>query len=164
MHLDKEDFNVYMFLKLGLAIQLFLILPRIPALLVLILIASTYRSVVASICGLQVMPIMDLNCFYSNDKAVTNMISCTPMTIARPEYAREAFGRIVDAHLKARSSTVKVFGDMYYKELDRESVLNSQIGLLPDGQLKNKEDLANFVAETIPVKFADEEPKWRVWV
>ena len=71
------------------------------------------------------MPIMDLNCFYSNDKAITNMVSCTPMSHVKHEYAKEAFGRIVDAHLKARSATVKVFGDMYYKELDRESVLKS---------------------------------------
>ena len=27
-----------------------------------------------------------------------------------------------------------------------------------------RQDLANFVAEIIPVKFADEEPKWKVWV
>ena len=92
------------------------------------------------------------------------MISCTPMSLVKHEYAKEAFGRIVDAHLKARSATVKVFGDMYYKELDRESVLNTQLEFLPDGQLKDKEDLANFVAEIIPVKFADEEPKWKVWV
>ena len=67
MHLDKEDFNVYMFIKFGVALLPFLLLPRIPALLALILIASTYRTVVAAIYGLHVMPIMDLNCFYSND-------------------------------------------------------------------------------------------------
>ena len=86
------------------------------------------------------------------------------MNLVKHEYAKEAFGRITDAHLKARSATVKVFGDMYYKELDRESVLNTQLEFLPDGQLKDKEDLANFVAEIIPVKFPDEEPKWKAWV
>ena len=125
MYLDKEDFNVYMFLKFGIALLLFYVLPCIPALLLLIVGAATYRSVVASIYNLHVMPIMDLNCFYSSDKAITNMVSCTPLNFAKHEYAKEAFGRIVDAHLKARAATVKVFGDMYYKELDRESVLKS---------------------------------------
>ena len=72
MHIDKEDFGVYTFLKFGIALVIFFVLPFIHAILTLIFVAITYRSVVAKIYGLHVMPVMDLNCFYSNDKAITN--------------------------------------------------------------------------------------------
>ena len=74
MHLDKEDFNVHMFIKLGISVSFFLILPVIPALISLIIVAVAYRHVVAKMYGLHVMPIMDLNCFYSNDNAIPNII------------------------------------------------------------------------------------------
>ena len=150
MHLDKEDFNVFMFAKFGIVLLIFQALPLLYAMITLILLAITYQHVIAAIFGLHVMPSMDLSCFYSNDKAVVNIISITPLTRGEPAYSREAFGRIMDAHLKARTGIVKVCGDMYYKELPREEVLKQVITVLPDGHLKTKEDVEKFVAEILP--------------
>ena len=74
------------------------------------------------------------------------------MSEGKPEYAREAFMRIVDAHLKARSVTVNIFGDLYYKEIeDKEKLMDSRVETLPDGMMKNKEDLAAFIEEHLPI-------------
>ena len=165
MYLDIQDFNVFMWLKLYVAVLLFTYMKPLNAFIVLAIIATTYRYVVAQIYGLHVVPIMDLNCFYSNDKAIPNIISCTPMSEGKPEYAREAFMRIVDAHLKARCETVNVFGDIYYKEIfDKDKIIKNQIIELPDGKMKTKDDVAEFVAENLPIQFRDDEPKWKVWV
>ena len=91
--------------------------------------------------GLHVMPSMDLNCFMSNDKAVVNILSCTTLNYGEPKYAKEAFGRLIDAHLKARSGTVRVFGDLYYQELDKEVAYSHCFETLPDGFIKTEEDL-----------------------
>ena len=123
-----------MFLKLYGAVLLFTYLPPLNAFIWLIVIAASYRHVVAYNYGLHVMPIMDLNCFYSNDKALPNIISCTPMSRGEPAYAKEAFLRIVDAHFKARAETVNVFGDLYYREIkDRDKIIDNCILTLPDG-------------------------------
>ena len=76
MHLDKEDFNVFMFLKFGIVVAIFTSLPFWIALASIIFISVFYREVVAKFSNLHVMPIMDLNCFYSNDKATANIIFC----------------------------------------------------------------------------------------
>ena len=70
----------------------------------------------------------------------------------------------MNSHLKGHCATVKVFGDLYYKEIDKEKALKSQIVILPDGQLKNREDLAKFIAEKLPEDFSHEEPKWKCWI
>ena len=114
--------------------------------------------------GLHVMPSMDLNCFMSNDKAHVNIVSCTTLNYCKPESAREAFGRLIDAHLKARSETVRVFGDMYYRELDKKVAYDSCFEVIPDGQIKDAEDLSKFVAERIVEVFPDNVPKWKVFV
>ena len=72
----------------------------------------------------------------SNDKAPANIISATTMSEGKPDYAKAAFGRIIDAHLKARSAVVKVYGDMYYKELDKAVAYENCIEALPDGLIK----------------------------
>ena len=30
--------------------------------------------------------------------------------------------------------------------------------------MKNREDLGNFLAEKLPSKFEDKEPKWKIWI
>ena len=163
MHLDKEDFNVYMFSKFGIVLAIFLLLPLKYAILTLVILAFTYQHVIAKVYGLHVMPSMDLNCFMSNDKATVNVVSCTFMNEGRPEYARPAFARLIDAHLKARAEVVHVFGDMYYKELDKTVAFESCFETLPDGFLKTKKDVENFVAAKIVEKFPDNVPKWKVF-
>ena len=60
---------------------------------------------------------------------------------------------------------MNVFGDIYYKEIfDKEKIITNQIIELPDGKMKNKDDVAEFVAENLPIQFRDDEPKWKVWV
>ena len=73
---------------------------------------------IAKINKVHVMDIGDFNTFISGPKAPANIMSITPLSIGKPEYAKEAFMRIIKAHVKARSCIVKVLGDMYYKELD----------------------------------------------
>ena len=151
MYLDGRDFNFGMIVKFYVTVLLFHFLKPLTAFIILAIIASTYRHVVAYYYDLHVMPIMDLNCFYSNDKAIPNIMSCTPMSEGKPEYAREAFMRIVKAHLKARAVTVNLFGDLYYKEIeDRDKLLDSRLVTLPDGMMKNKEDIAAFIEEHLP--------------
>jgi len=100
---------------------------------IIVILTVGYRHVIASIYNLHVMDVMDLNCFYSNDKAPCNVMSATPVSKGHVHLTKESFSRIVRAHLKARSCIVKVLGDMYYKELDWEEVVDSQIEILPDG-------------------------------
>ena len=164
MHLDKNDFNVYMFSKFGIVLAIILLFPLKFAVLTLMIVAATYQHVVAHVYELHVMPSMDRNCFMSNDKAVANIISATTMSEGKPEYAREAFGRLIDAHMKARSEVVRVFGDMYYKEIDKAVAYEKCIETLPDGLIKNQEDLEKYVAEWLPEVFPDEMPKWKVLV
>ena len=109
------------------------------------------------------MDIGDLNTFVTNPKAVTNIMTATPLSIAIPEYTKEAFSRIVKAHVKARSRIVKVLGDYYYEELDGQECLDSQIVILPDGQLKTKEDVERFISEEIGKPLPLDRPQWRVW-
>lgn len=164
MHLDKRDFSIFMFGKFGMVVLLFLILPFKYAILTLLVVANTYQHVVARIYGLQVMPSMDLNCFMSNDQAPVNSLSCSNMNFMNTESAKEAFGRLIDLHIKARSETVRMFGDMYYRELDKKVAYEHCFEILPDGMIKTKEDLEKFVAEQVVVVFPDNVPKWKVFL
>ena len=153
-----------MFSKLGIVLVLFLILPLKYAILALLVLAYTYQHVVARMYGLHVMPSMDLNCFMSNDKAVVNICSCTTLNYGEPKYAKEAFGRLIDAHLKARAEVVRVFGDMYYRELDKEVAYEHCFETLPDGFIKTEADLQKYVGERIVEVFPDNVPKWKVFI
>ena len=135
-HIDKNDFHWSMGVKFFLVIWLYYNLSWWLATAITITFFLTYRNVIAKIYGLEVMDIGDFNTFISNPKAPANIMSITPLSIGKPEYAKEAFMRVIKAHVKARSCIVKVAGDMYYKELDGNAVADSQIILLPDGQLK----------------------------
>ena len=135
-HIDKNDFHWSMGVKFFLVIWLYYNLSWWLATVITITFFLTYRNVVAKIYGLEVMDIGDFNTFISNPKAPANIMSITPLSIGKPEYAKEAFMRVIKAHVKARSCIVKVAGDMYYKELDGNAVADSQIIVLPDGQLK----------------------------
>ena len=136
-HIDKNDFHWFMGVKFCLVIWLYYNLSWWLATAITVTFFLTYRNVIAKICGLEVMDIGDFNTFISNPKAPANIMSITPLSIGKPEYAKEAFMRVIKAHVKARSCIVKVAGDMYYKELDGNAVADSQIIVLPDGQLKN---------------------------
>ena len=135
-HIDKNDFHWSMGVKFFLFIWLYYNLSWWLATVITVTFFLTYRNVVAKIYGLEVMDIGDFNTFISNPKAPANIMSITPLSIGKPEYAKEAFMRVIKAHVKARSCIVKVAGDMYYKELDGNAVADSQIIVLPDGQLK----------------------------
>ena len=135
-HIDKNDFHWSMGVKFCLVIWLYYNLSWWLATAITVTFFLTYRNVVAKIYGLEVMDIGDFNTFISNPKAPANIMSITPLSIGKPEYAKEAFMRVIKAHVKARSCIVKVAGDMYYKELDGNAVADSQIIVLPDGQLK----------------------------
>ena len=135
-HIDKNDFHWSMGVKFFLVIWLYYNLSWWLATAITVTFFLTYRNVIAKIYGLEVMDIGDFNTFISNPKAPANIMSITPLSIGKPEYAKEAFMRVIKAHVKARSCIVKVAGDMYYKELDGNAVADSQIILLPDGQLK----------------------------
>ena len=135
-HIDKNDFHWSMGVKFFLVIWLYYNLSWWLATAITVTFFLTYRNVVAKIYGLEVMDIGDFNTFISNPKAPANIMSITPLSIGKPEYAKEAFMRVIKAHVKARSCIVKVAGDMYYKELDGNAVADSQIIVLPDGQLK----------------------------
>ena len=118
-----------------------------------VLIVSTvfvgYYYVVAFALGLQVMSIMDFNTFVTNSKAPTNIMTSTPVTNASYQRGIKVFSVMAKAHIKCRSSIVKVLGDMYYKELDLDDVMKTQIVLLPDNYLKSQEDLEKFISENI---------------
>ena len=80
MHFNKEDINIFMFIKFTVAVAIMVALPITPAIMTLIFVAVGYRHVVAKIYGLHVMPIMDLNCFYSSDEGWPNIIYFNQMT------------------------------------------------------------------------------------
>jgi len=100
-----------------------------------------YRYIIASICGYNVMDVMDLNCFSTNDKAPCNVMSATPVSKGRTDLTKECFTKLPTSHLKGRSRIVKVLGDFYYQELKIEDVIDSNIEFLPDGTLNSREDV-----------------------
>lgn len=115
---------------------------------------------IAQLYDLTVMPIGDHNTFITSEKAPTHIMSATPLSVGRPEYAKEVFMRIVRAHVKARSQIVNVLGDMYYQELNQKDVIDSQVIFLPDGTLKTQEDLEKFMGEQIVKQMPLERPQW----
>ena len=124
-HIDKEDFHWFMGVKFCLIIWLFTAFSWWLAALISLTFFLTYRNIVAKIQNLHVMDIGDYNTFISSPKAPANIMSITPLSVSKPEYAKEAFMRIIKAHPKARSCIVKVLGDIYYKELDMTEVVDS---------------------------------------
>ena len=124
-HIDKNDFHWFMGVKFCLVVWLFYTWSWWLATLTTVVFFLTYRLAIAKFCNLQVMDIGDFNTFVSGPKAPANIMSVTPLSIGKPEYAKEAFMRVIKAHTKARSRIVKVLGDMYYKEMDMDAVANS---------------------------------------
>ena len=109
--------------------------------LLCLLITLCYRYIIAKALGITVLPALDLITFYSGDKAPTNIISSLWLSKSRPEYAQEAFRRIVNQHSKMRSEIVHVLGDKYYSPLELEDVLQTQLVILPEGKIKNEDDI-----------------------
>jgi len=147
--IDTNDFHWFMGVKFALIVYLFYSCAWWLAVLITVVFMMTYRNVIAKINNLHVMDIGDFNTFISNPKAPANIMSVTPLSVGKPEYAKEAFMRVIKAHMKARSCIVKVLGDMYYKELDMDAVADAQIETLPDGTLKTQEDVEKFVQERV---------------
>lgn len=122
-HIDIKDFHWSMGAKFVIALFIFKSLSWWLALPLFVLLSVVYRHIVAKVTGLKVMAVGDFNTFVTNSKAPTNIMTCTPCHNTKPEYAREAFSRMVKAHVKARSSIVKICGDYYYKEHDEQEVI-----------------------------------------
>lgn len=116
--IESKDFHWFQGVKLLVAYLLFTHLSFWMAVLIGAVLSMSFPHVVAKAKGLNVMQVGDFNTFITNAKAPTNIMTATPLSAGRPEYAKEVFMRIVKAHVKARSCIVKVLGDMYYKELD----------------------------------------------
>ena len=134
--IDPEDLHWFMGVKFAIVVAIFSYSPSwLLGFAIVAILAAFYRNVIAAMLGLHVMDVMDLNCFYSGDKARCNVMSATPVSVGHVHLTKESFSRIVYAHIKARSQIVKVLGDMYYKELDKEDVIKTQIEILPDGML-----------------------------
>ena len=142
--IDKNDFHWFMGVKFAIVVTLFYSCTWWVAALITAIFFLTYRNIIAKFNNLQVMDVGDLNTFISNQKAPANIMSVTILSLSKPEYAKEAFRKVVRNHIKTRSTIVKCLGDMYYKELDMdiEKILDSHIITLPDGQLKTQEDVA----------------------
>lgn len=97
--------------------------------------------------GCDPMPVTDLSTFYSNKTAPVNIMSATFLSVGRPDYAKEVFRAAVNAHPKMRSEIVSILGDLYYKPLETEDCLKTQIVELPDNHIKNMDDLGDFIGE-----------------
>lgn len=65
-----------------------------------------------------------------------------------------------------RSSIVTVFGEMYYKLLDKkiDELIDDRITILRVGQITNRSELETFVGSEISKTFPLNEPQWRIWV
>ena len=113
-HIDVEDLHWFMGVKFAMVVYMFTAWDWWVATTATGVFFVTYRYVVAKVTGLTCMDVGDLNCFVTNSKAPTNIMSATPLSTCKPEYAKEIFERIVRAHVKARSRIVKVLGDYYY--------------------------------------------------
>lgn len=116
--IESKDFHWFMGVKFLVVYMLFTQLSFWKAFPIAAFLVITFPHVVAKVKGLNVMQVGDFNTFITNAKAPTNIMTATPLSVGKPEYAKEVFMRIVKAHVKARSCIVKVLGDMYYKELD----------------------------------------------
>ena len=125
-HIDSKDFHWFMGVKFALTLYLFKTCSFAVAFGAYVGFFLVYRYLIAALLGLKVMTMGDYGTFCTNDKAHTNIMTGLPVSEANPEYARELFMRMVKAHIKARSCIVSVLGDLYYKELEMQSVMDSQ--------------------------------------
>jgi hypothetical protein len=137
-------FDAALLVKLSVIVAIFATLKSRYAVLIALVLTWSYRFVIGFFCGVSPLPIMDINTFYTNDKALTNVMSGTPLSINATHVSRECFTRLVKAHLKMRSRIVRIFGDAYYKEIPIEEVLDMCITTLPDKTINSKEDLEHF--------------------
>lgn len=65
----------YFFLKFGIILAIFAVLPFLYALLLATFLTWAYQYFVALVYGLKVMPTMDMICFYSDDTSKVNFMS-----------------------------------------------------------------------------------------
>ena len=94
-HIDKNDFHWFLGVKIAVSVYIFCTFRWWLAPLMILAVSWVYRIPIAKAKGLHVMEIGDCNTFITNSKAPTNIMSMTPVSEAKPEYAREAFKRIV---------------------------------------------------------------------
>jgi len=124
-HIDRKDFHWFMGVKFALTVYLFKNFDFWIALVAAVAFFVGHRYIIAASLGLRVMNVGDFNTFVTNSKAPTHIMTATPVAVGKPELAGQIFGRIVYAHVKARSCIRKVLGDMYYKELNADDVIKS---------------------------------------
>ena len=106
--------DVSFLVKVTVVVAIFSLAKLKVAVLLALGLTLSYRYVVGLVFGVSPLPIMDNNTFYTNDKAVTNVMSGTPMSINGTHLSRECFTRIAKAHYKMRCRIVNIFGDFYY--------------------------------------------------
>lgn len=63
-----------------------------------------------------------------------------------------------------RSKIVKVFGDLYYKEISIEDTIKVCLEFLPPNTIKNKADIESFAGLQLSKAFPLDRPQWQVWI
>ena len=102
--IDPDDLHWFMGVKFVIAVSIIKFSPSTwIGILALIAVTLSYKHLVALIHGVHVIDVNDLICFQSDKKANCNVMSATPVSPPKTELTKEAFSRIVHAHLKARS-------------------------------------------------------------
>lgn len=162
--MSESEFTAAFFVKIGVLTAILLGLPVKQALVASLALIICYRYVIAKALGLKVMDAMDLNTFSTNDKAVVNSLSMTIVSQSNKEHANGCFGMLAKTHIKMRSKIVKIFGDLYYKEIPIEEAMNACLEFLPPQTIKNKADLEDFTGRELGKVFALNRPQWHVFV
>jgi hypothetical protein len=81
---------------------------------------------------------MDNQTFCTNKESPCNIFSVSYLhqpdeNIDWLETSKKVWRPLVRKHIKLHSRIIKIWGEMFYQELDPEEVLNSQIQVLPEG-------------------------------
>ena len=61
------------------------------------------------------------------------------------ELAKKVWRPLIARHPRLRSRIVEKFGELFFEEIDIDSVLDSAFTIVPEGKIKNQEDINKFV-------------------
>jgi len=129
--MSESEFTAALFIKLGMVSAIYVALPLRQAIAVSLVLIIGYRYIIATALGLNEMEAMDINTFSTNDKAVVNSVSMTIVSKSNKDHANGCFGTLAKTHVKMRSKIVKIFGDLYYKEIPADEAMKACLEFLP---------------------------------
>jgi len=131
MKLKLSDFLI----KFSIIPVIFAVFDTTVALILSATILTVYRDIIGLFFRLKPMPVMDVCTFFGLDGQHTNIMSAIFFEKLTAEKAKERFIYLIDKLPKMRYSIVNILGDLYYKELPKDKVIDYIFEEVPKDQM-----------------------------